>query len=423
MSKIRFSSLLVNLFILAFIFLSSCKRDSRPVGNEEMDKALFEMSQLLDNTYQKFYDNAAITNGNPFEAIMLTYDWVKSQPSVVETTVIDSTYISITTKSGLKTSFSFNTLDKDGKSVFRGRGGSNMLRQSTGDGCSNLIENKKVLFYAPVSEFIPDQSVLDIFENSDIGFDVTVLRKSQCTPEIFQTFKDYGLVVIETHGEPNGFLTGSGIDLSELPNDFIMFRDLAIKSIGVANYDRLLSGRLSLMLRADYNPLDINWWIAGSLKRKYFEIWITSKYIQESPMLNNTIVLGNMCFSGYEKTDEPRGVPDPIATAFLSRNPISYYGYAFNNGASWPLYSDFAREMEDSLIRSLVIDKDSTGSAYLKFDYSEFNDPKVFTMPSFNLGLYYFKHYGSSSWCYGGCGETFTDDRDGKEYKSVCIGK
>jgi uncharacterized protein (TIGR02145 family) len=113
----------------------------------------------------------------------------------------------------------------------------------------------------------------------------------------------------------------------------------------------------------------------------------------------------------------------PIGAAFISKNPISYYAYAFNNHKSFPVADDFAREMEDSLVRSLVIDKDSTGIAHLKSDNTEFNDPYAMTPRSVNWGLFYFKQFKSPEWCYGGCGDTLIDGRDQQKYATVCIGE
>src|SRR5580704_4866866 len=98
----------------------------------------------------------------------------------------------------------------------------------------------------------------------------------------------------------------------------------------------------------------------------------TSQYIRSLPMMPNTVIFGNMCYSGwilsstiipsYQVHKQINGVDtiitrpakvvqyDAIANAFNGRNPISYYGYALLDGRSLQVEVGFAKQMEDALV-------------------------------------------------------------------------
>jgi len=412
----------ITLFVCFVIFLSNCKKDS-PQNNtpveDELDKSLFEAALLLKEIHDKFLEFAETTNGNPREAIMLSDEWVRAHDAVSSTVAIDSTYINITTAEGIRTSFYFNTYDEEGNSVYRGSGPLGSITNLTGGNCSNEITNKKVLIYG--AQFIAKPHIFELFENSEVDFDVTYLKDDQCRPEIVETFKDYGLVILDTHGKPGGFLTGTTIDLgASWPTDYITFKKAVIAELGSQNYDRLVNRELSISRYASFNPFDPNWWNNNQNNvGKYYDVWVQSEYINGLPLLDSTIIFGNMCWSGHQSTEFD---PFPIGAAFVNRNPISYYAYAFNNLKSQKVDSDFCHNMEDSLVRSLVIDMDSTGIAYLKSDDTEFNDSTTKQRYVNKWGPFYFKHFRSPSWCYGGCSDTIVDARDLRVYKTVCIG-
>jgi uncharacterized protein (TIGR02145 family) len=115
-------------------------------------------------------------------------------------------------------------------------------------------------------------------------------------------------------------------------------------------------------------------------------------------------------------------VKDPIATAFISKQPISYYCYAYADGTSAPLDNKFAKIMEDSLVRALVRDKDSTGIAHLTASGNEYT-AKLLNMSGAVSPDLQLKHFGNKDFSYKDCITEFTDERDGQKYKAVCIGK
>jgi hypothetical protein len=70
---------------------------------------------------------------------------------------------------------------------------------------------------------------------------------------------------------------------------------------------------------------------------------ITAEYLDKLSEMPNTIILGNMCYSGWsvggERNLAERGkinVDYPIKTAFTNKNLISYYAYGFDDGTSAP---------------------------------------------------------------------------------------
>jgi uncharacterized protein (TIGR02145 family) len=77
--------------------------------------------------------------------------------------------------------------------------------------------------------------------------------------------------------------------------------------------------------------------------------------------------------------------------------------------------------MEDSLIRALTVDGDSTGIANLRSDGSQFFDQYAYDQTNGRVKLY-FKHFGADNYGYYSCVSVFTDNRDGNIYKAVCIG-
>ncbi len=153
-----------------------------------------------------------------------------------------------------------------------------------------------------------------------------------------------------------------------------------------------------------------------------FKVALTSKFVGVMPSLAGTVVFGNMCFSGQtQPVPAEQGVTTPIQTAFMSLNPISYYGFAYASGSSAFVSQPFAKQMEDSLLVQFITNTDSTGHCYLQQDGSEYIDT-----PGRDAGYstenLYLKHAGQNNWSYEKCGDTIVDARDGQKYATVCIG-
>ncbi len=408
---------LIVLVALAFTF-SRCKTPTQATSTAQ--PSLLEVQQILLATNAKFLQYADTTNGNPWQAIMLTTNWVKSQPNVQSAEALDSTYINIILKSGLTTRFSFDQVDDSGRSIFRGGGqkASDVHLSPSGNHSKNTIDNKKVLIYSAANaDFYPNnaiQVVNNIFKNSSLGLDVTLLTDEQCTPAIVDQFKDYGLVIIDTHGTPSDFMSGIVVDLDiNLTTDAARNQSITQKH-GQYVVDGLLNGDYAMWFVQHLNYKIPNWQkhVGFSVNR----VDVTTKRIDKLASMPNTIVMGNMCYSGYQNALSS-GLT-PMRKAFMDKNPISYYCYTYNDGTSATVANVFAIPMEDSLAKRFVRDLDSTKIANLKPDHlTEYFDP---TRKTSNL---WFKHFGADDYSYAGCIDSFIDARDGHLYHAVCIGK
>ena len=416
---------LIALTAFALLF-SQCKTTS-PTAPTGPAPSLLEVKQILDSAQSKFLAYSVQNNGNPHLSIMQTTSWVQSQPSVKSATALDSIYITIVLKSGLRTTFSFDEVDSAGYSLFKGGGaGVNDIPITvSGLHSKNTITNKKVLIYcAGCSEFYKNneiQQTVDLLTASNVGpvsglgLDVTLLQDAECTYPIVDNFKDYGLVIIDTHGMPDAFMIGPKIQIDNPIVSDDLFKASIITQVGQATLDKLLSGELTLHDRVKGNMLTPYW------KKVYppgskFNLLLTSKYIDQLPQMPGTVIMGSMCYSGWAN-DLGTGYT-PIKTSFINKNPISYYCFAFNNGSSDAVGSGFAKNMEDALAKAFVIDFDSTKIANLKPDHqSEYFDPQ-FTSPKL-----YFRHFGADDYSYEGCVGTLYDIRDERVYNTACIGK
>ncbi len=390
----------------------------------------------INKTRAKFYELAQAQNGNYKVAIALTGDWLKGEQGIATVVNEDSLNLLITLQSGLKTYYCISETNAQGKPIYRGGGGGNAFKRSALNGdCANKIENKKVLIFAAAySEFyLGDdqkmQRVIDLFKDADSEFEVTLLKNTQCTPEVVATFGDYGFVSIETHGIPESFQSGIKLKIDDpaairSATDFLNYVKAKLGNKYVQWFN---NGELEIGTRDYIDPTNPAWWQnAGNNLMFDYNISVTSLFLQSLPDMPNTIILGNMCFSGYGVVNSCRvesepAYDHPIRLGFESLNPISYYYYAYNNGVSAPVLDNEAKEMLWQLTQSLLNDGDSTGNAHLT-DAGDLREATVRERARALCGPFTFKQYGKPDYCYGGCGDTIIDSRDGKVYKTVCIG-
>ena len=404
--------------LAAFALLFSQCKTTAPTAPSGPAPSLLEVQKILVATNAKFLQYADSTNSNPWKAIMLTTNWVKSQPNVASVESLDSTYISITLKSGLTSMFSFDLVDDSGRSILKG-GGKEVKGEHisvSGTHSKNTITNKKVLIFSAGNlDFYKNneiQKTVDIFNNSSLGLDVTLLVDEQCTPAIVDHFGDYGLVIIDSHGSPNTFMSGTILDFTPDKTEDEIDQAI-IDQQGQYLYDGLINNDYGMWyLRTLNNVPDWQKRVGHFVAR----VDVTTKHIDHLPSMPGTVIMGSMCYSGYQNS-LPNGYT-PMKTAFMNKNPISYYAFSYDDGTSAPVNAVFAKKMEDSLADALVIDLDSTKTANLKPDHlTEYFDPTITVR---NL---WFKHFGADDYSYYKCGDTLIDSRDGQKYPTVCIGK
>jgi uncharacterized protein (TIGR02145 family) len=424
--------------------------------------SLLEVVTVLDSAKAKFIEYANLTNGDLTNSLDLTEYWLMKQPNVQSTFSMDDGYIYITLKSGINTTFYFDAVDNDGHSTYRGgkggstiKSGNEFINNAKEILTKNAIENKKVLlFETDVAglDLEPQIKVItDILNNAGLNLKVTVFRNEECTLEAVESFKDYGLAIIDGHGQISSFNLGKFINLTNKPKTEESVKNEINTQLGPGSADKVSSGTIELAASVKGNPQETDWVKNIKADGNYSE-WLTGNYIAKLPTMPKTIIFGNMCFSGWllssfttsqkiitkpDKTLDTipaytRTFEYPVGKAFIERNLISYYGYTRNDfyyqsrlmpkGTSRSVTDIFSKDRETVFIKRLAESKDSTGVANLKSDNTtEYFEPEDL---QFNrlYGDLYFRHYGANNYFYEKCGDTLIDTRDGQKYATVCIG-
>lgn len=411
------------------VLINGCKKDK---GSDDTPY-LSEGYEFVIAAENQFFEFGKQTGFNPYEAIILLEAWAKTREEVASAGLIDSTNLRVRLKSGLLTGLQFNVLDENGKSILRGGGSGGALTAFKKQiSCSNEITNKKVLIFSPKTDEFYDngelEQVIDIFEESSDDYTVTFMDIGQCNIENIKTFRNYGLVFINTHGAVDGFLidpislgsanNGTGLR-SPVTEQELKSWIVEVESQEVL--DMLIDGRLyhggylNISKPAQTGDPWIWNWNVDLQRDGYYCLFLSSKGILSFPSLEETVIFGNFCYSGYDIDFEHEKLlinNPPIRKAFLSKNPITYYCYAFDNGGASRVINKFAKQMEIQVARALVSNGDSTGIAHLDTNGSEHIDP---------IHQVHLKQFANNNYCFG-CGGRITDNRDGKEYNTVCIG-
>lgn len=405
------------MVILGHIIISSCQK------NNELDNdpdpvtpvSLLEVTKVLNSAEGKFIEFGKPTGTTPQEALRLTSEWLRKQSNISKASIVDDAFIDIKLKSGLPAVLFLDITDEDGISINRGGGSDeSTVKLSEALKSKYTIENKKVLLcYPNLEEFYKEAEVKKFvthLQGSEVGLDVTMKDFRAVNPALIQTFGDYGLVIINTHGFKDCFLSGSELQFygDETVSEA---KEYVINVLGQKSFDDLSAGllRMGTHIRTTSGPDWINKYV---LRYGGFTIWIGSEYIRSLPDMPNTIIFSNFCYSG--QTNPTKEYPDPIGAAFKSKKLITYYSYDDGKGDAYRATNSFAKAMEDSVTKALLFDIDSTGNSHLSFKGDEFKDP-------YYSG--YLKQYGAMDYSYKSCVDVFTDKRDGIIYKAVCIGK
>lgn len=415
--------LLLGSLFISSLLLSTCKEKEEPEPENDRIVHILGVTELGTSILK---EKLRANNGDLKAALEFTAQELTKQENVDTAFALDGAYLFIYLNSGLKTAICLFEKKEDGLCLTRGgNGNAKLLKMNAGGKCSNVIENKNVLIYAAVTKDFYKGGELEklatTFSNAGGGYNVQILKDEQCTPGAVSSLRNYGLVILETHGEREGFMTGLGFTFPQIPKTEKEAQEKIRGQIGEDVLNNIINGDLSQYLQIYFNRSNNNWWEKIDTNYHY-KVWMNSSYLKKNvPDMPGTIVLGNMCYGGYMNPVQMPGfkVKDPIAAAFLSKNPIAYYSYGNASGTSRPVVNDFAKACEDSLINSLIFEIDSTGNAHLQNSGAEFNDPGI---PPTMVSPLSFKQYGNKTYCFG-CGEKLVDKRDGKTYATVCIGK
>lgn len=430
---------LLPAFLGVLLLIAACKKHKNEPANGGGSgtggvegEQIAQLVDVLSSSQTQFYTINAAIGGNPQMAVLQLRDWLNSKENVASTILRDDTMgIYIETKAGLPTIFSVMSMNDDGTPYTRGGARTTGLQVLGSNGsCSHPVENKKILIWAAEGTKgggYSDQGFYNAGElaalsrkitDNTAGTKVTIIENKACTPKTISQFADYGMVIMDTHGLEIGFFAGNRVSISETTKDTAVLKKTILDQLGQEDYKNVLNKKL---LVADVVWVDkkkgLNWQTA--IGDHSYHVFITSAYVQDNmPSLSKTILYGNMCYSGATLNNS-YWPGEAIKTAIVARNPAVYYSYAFTTGKSKIVSNDFAIAMEDSIIKRLFINKDSTGISNLKQDNtSEYSD----WLSTPNPPYLFFTRYGADNYCYA-CGANLVDDRDGEVYKTVCIGR
>lgn len=428
-------ALFPSALLLALLVASCGGGDSgvtNPPGDSPATEAeFFDSARLLDGALNAFAAAAdSGSTGDPVvdshAALQAAAAWLEGQAGVAGVALNDSSYLQIHFASGLDHLLTLDFKDAEGISLNRGAGAgaASLTRfQSKAGDCDGLLENTSVLFYTAVTEDfgirLADQLALkEQIETAPLGLTVTLLRDGQCTPDVFATFGQYGLVFIDSHGSQAGTLTGSRIVVPDGAEAVGLtdFLALAREQIGAANVDLLRRGELFLGRSIPVN-LDSSDWFGGveSIEPGEYEVWVSSAFVRHLGSLAGTVVFNGSCYSGM--TSPTDKYPDPIGAAYLSRSPRTYYGWTRTDGSSRTVDSQVCKDSQQNFI-DRMIDLDCTGEACRREDGTAFVSiprPRQF-------GTYLAVYGDSTSHYEGPCApEDLVDSRDGQIYATTCI--
>lgn len=327
--------------------------------------SVVELRSVMDSAEAALMRAGADHNGDLVAALVAAATRMESDPRVRRVDFVDTTALQIELKTGMRTMLRFDEVGADGKSLYRGGGGGGGTLTRFGR-AANLISNRAMLICAAEATAFYGagelERVADLARHAGLGLAVTVLRDEQCNWRAVQTFQAYGLVILDTHGFENGFIVGGQITLARGGVTDSAFKASVDAEQGAGTFERLVAGDLGTTLSYDVGPAIGNWWQRHQIDRSV-KLWVSSQFVRQLN-LANTVVFGNMCYSGARNG---RTVPATgfIQPAFMSTGTPTYYGYAYLDGESVKVPNTVAKVLEEALIRALTLDGDSTGTAHL----------------------------------------------------------
>lgn len=425
------------------ILMAGCKRDEdQPVNNE--DDTIEKLTTLF-NLHKKavrIYQDRISVDGDSVMALDALGQWLIDQSEVKEAHYVGINLVEIHLTNGMRTDISIIPVDADGQHLIRG-GGSGMAALNTfSEEETQEIKNAKALVlipfldefyhgnYTKASQFTGGNS------NAPQPDDVTVITGTDVTLSSLNNIASNGLIILNTHGVPDGFLLkmdDKGFDLS----DTIDFSKDDIQNfIITANnlpLEKIANGELRLSSQFERDRVTHN--IVGI----HSHLTVTEEYVRNMNIdLTGSVLMANHCYSGWVADGKTE---NNMSEAWLSKGLSTYYGYAYENGYSAAVGNDFCKKMEDSLIVNLVVDTDTTGLAHLAGDAAfQFELLPITTKRAqaeravmltsgsessfkFVATPLYFYHYFEDNYGYVDCKpEILEDTRDGETYKTVCIG-
>ncbi len=413
--------------VILLVYASGCKKDEpQSIALEENVKEVYILHRQIAEQYEATladYDMADFDDFVHSDELAL---WIEQLPDVASVEFTIPGVFGITHANGLKSAMVFSREQSEAALITRGAGSSGPMNHYKTSSEEKKITNKKALvilahakdFYAPYciepgAKHIQD--VIDLMEGGDVSLDVT-LRVNEGIAA-YRDLSDFSFIIVNTHGSHDGsFSTGKPV-----------FEDIL-----VANADlEVSSGMDDISSDLRENRIIItsywNYDTDRQIQVKYASYTITKEYVaNQNWQFDNGVFVGNYCFSGANFGQ----MGDVLATKGMK----SFYGYGHPTGLAWEVTNGAAWACEDTVIRSLIYDIDSTGIAHLANGTSLIRD--VLYWSQINVGKrlqrfaerYFifepqpFEHWLDPGYEYENCETEFTDQRDGKTYAATCIG-
>lgn len=427
------------LLSIAIVLSSGCKDDDGmpPSDQETIDNIARNMTVLQGAS--AVYNDTLLATNDSIIALDAMGQWIIDQPEVDKAYYIGLNVINVYFTNGLRSSISIIPTETNGKHKIRG-GGIGTLKRFGITG-TTAIKNEKVLVLIPyLNQFYGSAWGNEyLFDNSADGApkrnDVTVLTETNVKLSDLGRMDSAGLIILNTHGVPQGFLLKLVSVVPPTPNTFTWTKEQTLELVTNQNnipVALLANGELEIATNiikgGNSAPVAVEYGLV-----------VTDQYIRNINVdLTDAVVFGNHCFSGWTLNGPNlRNVPE----AWKSLGAASYYGYAFASGSSVEVENSFCLQMERSLINRLVGDGDSTGVAYLdaggnlqsyiinyKLDPVEITRAKRLTplKPVEYLEIsepILFSLFFSESHAYKNCPDTLLDTRSQKVYQLTCIGE
>ena len=159
---------------------------------------------------------------------------------------------------------------------------------------------------------------------------MTYKSENEANLSVVNSFGEYGFVIINTHGDYNGFAIKSEISkFSTAKADSTEYSVAELKNILASAaglpLSKISSGELKLSTIVHYNGNNASIKIEGKMG-----IIVTDKYVKSMPAMKNAIVFGNYCFSGYARENN-------IPEAFKSIGAKSFCSATIADSTLWNL--------------------------------------------------------------------------------------
>jgi hypothetical protein len=215
---------MLSRFILSIVsilvFFTTCKKsDETPIDIKSDIKSLYSLQNQIARVFQATLSDTITDEFAHSEKILA---WIQLHPDVQKVTMPSLYVFDIKHKNGLSGNILFTKKQTDiGLATRGGNGGASgkmkLLNNAQDD---KKISNKNVLiilqyaddFYKPycyANDAKHIQSLVDIFEYSEIDFNVT-LKVDEGLPA-FLDLSNYGIIIFNTHGTPTGLMSGTDV--------------------------------------------------------------------------------------------------------------------------------------------------------------------------------------------------------------------